>query len=59
MPAMRWANRQIDDFTLRIKATNTAKHFFVEGSLFAQSEFAVTEGTGKMKKTKNWDNLYV
>lgn len=59
MPAMRWANRQIDDFTLRIKATNTAKHFFVEDSLFTQAEFAVAEGKGKVKKTKNWDDLFV
>ena len=57
-PAMRWANRQIDDFTLRIKATNTAKHFFVEDSIFAQSAFTVTDGTGKVKKTKLYENLY-
>jgi len=59
MPAMRWANRQIDDFTLRIKATNTAKHFFVEDSVFAQSPFVVTEGVGKIRKTKNWDDLFI
>lgn len=59
LPAMRWANGQIDDFTLRIRAPHTAKHFFVEDSVFAQSPFVVTEGVGKIRKTKNWDDLYV
>lgn len=54
-PAMRWANRQIDDFTLRIKAVNTAKHFFLADSLFSASPFVVTEGSGKMRKAKEWD----
>ena len=55
-PAMRWANKQIDDFTLRIKATNTAKHFFLADSLFSASSFIVTEGSGKVRKTKEWDD---
>ena len=59
LPAMRWANGQIDDFTLRIRAPRTAKHFFVEDSVFAQSPFVVTEGVGKIRKTKNWDELFV
>ena len=50
---MRWANRQIDDFTLRIKATNTAKHFFVEDSLFSQEQFVVKDGVGKIRKTES------
>lgn len=58
MPAMRWANKQIDDFTLRIKAAHTAKHFFVEDSLFAQSDFVVTEGVGKIRKTKLYDETF-
>lgn len=49
-PAMRWANRQIDDFTLRIKAENTAKHFCFADSLFAAASFKIAEGTGKMHK---------
>ena len=57
-PAMRWANRQIDDFTLRIKATNTAKHFLVEHSIFAQSKFVVTEGVGKVRQNKWYDELF-
>jgi len=59
MPAMRWANKQIDDFTLRIKAENTAKHFFVEDSVFVQSEFVITEGVGKMKKAELYDEQFV
>ena len=58
MPAMRWANRQIDDFTLRISTPHTAKHFFVEDSLFAQSPFVVTEGVGKVKKTQWYNELF-
>lgn len=57
-PAMRWGNRQIDDFTLCIKAPHTAKHFFVEYPLFAQSEFIVTEGVGKVKKSKVYDETF-
>lgn len=59
LPAMRWANRQIDDFTLRIRAPHTAKHFFVEDSVFAQSNFIVIEGVGKVKKTKWYDEIFV
>ena len=49
-PAMRWANRQIDDFTLRIKADGTAKHFIIADSLFAAAPFKVTQGKGKIRK---------
>ena len=58
LPAMRWANKQIDDFTLRIKAENTAKHFFVEDSLFVQSEFVITEGAGKIRKMVLYDETF-
>jgi hypothetical protein len=54
-PAMRWRGGQIDDFTLRIEATNTAKHFFLPDSLFSASSFTITEGTGKMKKVNYYD----
>ena len=50
-PAMRWQNKQIDDFTLRIKAENTAKHFCFNDSLFTSAPFKI-EGTGKMRKVK-------
>ena len=55
LPAMRWANRQIDDFTLRIKTPGTAKHFFLADSIFTQSPFVITEGIGKQQKAKQWD----
>ena len=58
MPAMRWANRQIDDFTLRIKATNTVKHFIVEDSLFSREPFVVKEGVGKIRKSKLYDEFF-
>ena len=52
-PAMRWANHKIDDFTLRIKAENTAKHFCLNDSLFAAAPFKIADGKGKMRKVKN------
>ena len=58
LPAMRWSNRQIDDFTLRIKTPGTAKHFYVCDSVFAQSPFVITKGVGKMKKVKNWNEQF-
>lgn len=55
-PAMRWANQQIDDFTLRIKAENTAKHFCFSDSLFTAEPFKVVNGTGKIRKiTRRYD----
>ena len=54
-PAMRWRSGHIDDFTLRIKTTNTAKHFFLPDSLFSASTFTITEGTGKIRKVKVFD----
>lgn len=58
LPAMRWANRQIDDFTLRIEAPHTAKHFFVADSLFSQSDFRIIQGVGKIRKTRYYEDLY-
>ena len=58
-PAKRWANRQIDDFTLRISAPNTAKHFMLADSLFTGSEFRTVEGKGKIRHRKVWDGSYV
>ena len=50
-PAMRWKNHQIDDFTLRISATNTAKHFYLGDSLFMSAPFRVVSGRGKVRQT--------
>lgn len=48
-PATRWRGGSIGDFTLRISALNTAKHFCMPDSLFRGSEFVVTSGTGKVR----------
>ena len=58
-PAMRWGNKQIDDFTLRIEVPNTAKHFIIPDLLFSASTFNVTKGNGKVRKTTLWDTPYV
>lgn len=49
-PAARWAGQKIGDFTLLIKAPNTAKHFLVDMKPFSDHEFEVTEGAGKIRK---------
>lgn len=51
-PATRWANHQIDDFTLRIRAPKTAKYFFLSAGLFQGADFKLKEGFGKIRKTK-------
>lgn len=60
-PALRWANRQIDDFTLRIKAENTTKHFCMADSLFSGHPFRIVEGKGKMRQVHHlrWDDVDV
>ena len=50
LPAMRWANHQIDDFTLRIKTDNCTKHFIIENSAFEGAPFRVTAGKGKTRE---------
>ena len=54
-PATRWANKQIDDFTLVIRADNTAKHFRIRQKLFKSNEFKLNEGVGKCRVTKYVD----
>ncbi len=57
-PATRWANKQIDDFTLVIRADNTAKHFRINKGSLNCSDFKLLEGVGKCRETKyndvNW-----
>lgn len=48
-PAARWQGGVIGDFTLRIRAPKTAKHFVLADTLFTDHEFVVTEGTGKVR----------
>ena len=55
-PAMRWANHQIDDFTLRIKIDNCTKHFFIENSPFEGTPFKVVAGKGKTRVLNTSDN---
>ncbi len=56
-PATRWANHQIDDFTLRINVDNTAKNFIVRDSAFMGVPFKVIKGIGKMR-TGIQDKVY-
>lgn len=55
-PAARWANKQIDDFTLYICAENTAKHFLVSKNAFGQSQFVVDKGFGKIRNSELYDD---
>ena len=58
-PATRWANHQIDDFTLVVRADNTAKHFLLQPKAFPASSLKVTEGKGKIRSTKSqYDTSY-
>ncbi len=51
-PAARWANKQIDEFKLIIRADNTAKHIVVNKSAVSNSVFAINEGEGKIRSAK-------
>ena len=50
LPAMRWANHQIDDFTLRLKVDKTAKQFCmtVDDTWFT-NRWKLTSGRGKVR----------
>lgn len=50
-PATRWANRQIDDFTLRITAKGTAKHFIVNSKPFTgtDADMRIVSGKGRTR----------
>ena len=50
LPAMRWANHQIDDFTLRIQVDDCTKHFVIDNAPFEGTPFRVTKGKGKIRK---------
>ena len=49
LPAMRWANHQIDDFTLRIQVDKCTKHFVIDNAPFEGTAFKVTKGKGKIR----------
>lgn len=53
-PAARWANKQIDDFTLIVKAENTAKHFVIQKNTFGfNNKFQRKSGNVKMRTLPN------
>lgn len=61
-PASRWANHQIDDFTLIVRADNTAKHFVIDQKAFPQADFSVIEGVGKIRNLpieKSWQTPHL
>ena len=56
-PATRWANHQIDDFTLCIKAPKGIKHFYMPDHIFRSAPFRVVSGVGKTRHCdKNEDD---
>lgn len=46
IPATRWANSQIDDFTLRIKNENDMDYFISNDALFSAAPFSFVGGGG-------------
>lgn len=57
-PAVRWANKQIDDFTLVVRADKTAKHFMIRKSVFPNAEIKLLEGAGKNRVSMYYDTPY-
>ena len=55
-PAGRWAGGKIGDFTLIVRADNTAKHFTIQDEPFPRGKFTVLEGTCKIRSTKIYDS---
>lgn len=49
-PALGWANGQIDEFTLRISAPETAKHFMLNAIPFDGCQIDIVSGQGKFRK---------
>ncbi len=55
-PAARWAGGSIRDFTLRITAPNTAKHFFLETEFVQKQNPKIVSGVAKFRdKSKKYD----
>lgn len=55
-PAARWAGGSIRDFTLRITAPNTAKHFFLETEFVNKQEPTIVSGVAKFRnKSKKYE----
>lgn len=58
-PALRWAGRQIDDFTLNIRTSGTFKHFFVFNEPFGDNPVWTIRGTGKQQQRSYQDDEFV
>lgn len=56
-PALRWAKHGIDDFTLRIKADNTAKDFIIDGTMY-RGKWKIASGFGKARQRKYKEFVY-
>ena len=55
-PAARWAGGAIRDFTLRVTAPNTAKHFFLETEFVQKQDPMIVSGVAKFRnKSKKYD----
>lgn len=52
-PAARWANKQIDDFTLIVSAKQSTKHFFIPTICIPGAKPNITMGVGKTRLIKN------
>ena len=52
-PATRWANHQIDDFTLLINAKHTAKHFYIGVADAQNIKPEVISGKGKFRRSQS------
>lgn len=49
-PATRWANHQVDDFTLRIKSESPVRDFCMADTVFAEAPFKVVGGSGEFSQ---------
>ena len=57
-PALRWAGGKIGDFTLRISAEGTAKHFIIyTDKCLKGHEFNIVKGVGKIRKGFNYNKV--
>ncbi|MBQ2540813.1 MAG: YARHG domain-containing protein [Paludibacteraceae bacterium] len=54
-PAARWANKQIDDFTLIVSANKTAKHFNIPRQCVNNVRPEVVHGAGKVRAATQFD----
>lgn len=58
-PATRWANHQIDDFTLRIKSERSLRDFCMPDTLFADAPFKVVGGGNIHQFTTQFNGHYL